>query len=160
MTTDIIITIVLSLLSILLILTEIFLLPGVTIAGIAGALFSAGSILYAYTHLGSIGGHITLIVSISVFGFLFIQLIRSKAINKIGLKAEIDSKVENDIDRVNEGDEGITLSRLSPIGKIKVNGVVVEGKSLGEFIDDGQTIIIYKKYPNQVLVKLKSETQN
>ncbi len=153
MTADIIITVVLALLSILLMLAEVFLLPGITFAGIAGGIFSIGSVFYAYTYLGNIGGTITLIMSIATFGFLFIWLVRSKAINKIGLTAEIDSKVDNDLDKVNEGDTGTTLSRLSPMGKIRVNGVVVEGKSLGGFIDEGKPVVIYKKYTNQVLVK-------
>jgi len=157
MTTNIIITCILSLLSILLILTEIFLLPGITIAGIAGALFGVGSVFFAYSYLGAAGGTITLIFTIVAFAILFVWLIKSKTINKIGLKTEIDSKVTTDIDKVNEGDIAFTLSRLSPIGKIQVNGVTVEGKSLGEFIDEGKEVIIYKKLSNQVLVKLKEE---
>lgn len=160
MTNNIIITAVLSLLSILLMLAEIFLLPGITIAGIAGALFGIGSIFYAYTYIGMVGGTITLIVTAVSFVVLFIWLVRSKAINKIGLNTEIGSKVVTDIDKVEEGDAAITLSRLSPIGKIQVNGVTVEGKSLGEFIDEGEEVIIYKKYANQVLVKRKNETNN
>lgn len=160
MTTDIIITCVLSLLSILLILAEIFLLPGITVAGIVGAIFGAGSVFFAYSHLGATGGTITLIFTVITFVILFVWLVKSKAINKIGLNTEIDSKVTNDIDKVEVGDVAISISRLNPIGKVQVNGVTVEGKSLGEFIDEGKEVVIYKKYSNQVLVKLKEEVNN
>ena len=155
MTTDIIVTIVLSSLSILLILAEIFLLPGLTITGIIGGLFSVGSIYYAFTYLGTAGGIITSVVSVVLFTIIFIWLIKSKAINKIGLETNSDSKVDSDIDTVNENDEGITLSRLNPIGKVKINGITIEGKSWSGFIDEGQEIVVVRKTSNQVVVKTK-----
>ncbi len=157
MSIDIIITIILSSLSILLILTEIFLLPGITFAGIAGAIFSAGSIYYAYSHLGTLGGNITVAASVITLGVLFIWLVRSRTIDKISLNTDIDSKVETDhLDQIKEGDEGIAISRLNPVGKVKINNVFAEAKALTGFIDDGATVIVVKKLSNQVLVKIKS----
>ena len=153
MTADIIITLVLSLLGIGLVLVEIFLLPGVTIAGIVGGLFGFGSVWYAYEHLGSTGGTITLSLSLAVFCGLFVWLVRSKAINKIGLETNIDAKVDTDVDKICVGEEGVTISRLNPIGKIKVGGISMEGKSISGFIDEGVEIVVVKIDHNQVLVK-------
>ncbi len=52
MTLDLIIVIAVIALGVLFMLIEIFLLPGISIAGIAGAIFLIGGIVYAYIFLG------------------------------------------------------------------------------------------------------------
>jgi membrane-bound ClpP family serine protease len=52
--------------------------------------------------------------------------------------------VANEIDpvKVKVGDIGITVSRLAPMGKIKVNDEVVEVKSTGTFVNPGEKVKI------------------
>ena len=154
---DIFITAILLILGIILILAEIFLLPGITIAIVGGAIFIGGGLFYAYTHLGVEGGNIALAVSAVTFIFTFFWLIKSKAINKIGLKTDIDSTVADKklMNEINEGDEGITVSRLNPVGKVKVKQITVEAKTLGDFVDENVEIVVLKVYPTQVVVKEK-----
>ena len=45
-------------------------------------------------------------------------------------------------EKVKIGDIGITVGRLAPMGKIKVNDEVVEVKSTGTFIDPGEKVRI------------------
>ncbi len=154
MALDLIIIIVFLALGIILILAEIFLIPGFTIAGIGGFLFYAGGIYYAYSRLGVMGGTITLTGSAIIFAIIFFQLIRSNALDKIALKENIDSKVEtSDVSKIKVGDIGVTLSRLNPIGKIRVNGITVEAKSSDDFIDEETSVEIIKVHVNQVIVK-------
>jgi len=155
---DIFITVSLLILGILLVLAEIFLLPGVTIAIVGGAIFVGGGLFYAYTHLGAEGGNIALFATVITFLFTFFWVIKSKAINKIGLHTDIDSTVADKklMDGIKVGDEGITVSRLNPIGKVKVNQLTVEAKSLGEFVDDSVEVVVLKVYPTQIVVKEKS----
>ncbi|MDR3266899.1 MAG: hypothetical protein LBT24_04935, partial [Tannerella sp.] len=82
MTVDIVIIVFLMVVAIVLILAEIFLLPGITLAGIGGALFAVGGVAYAYK-LNVQAGNITLISSIVVFGGLFFLMIRSNAFNRV-----------------------------------------------------------------------------
>jgi membrane-bound ClpP family serine protease len=153
---DIAIIIILCLIGIILILLEIFLIPGITFAAIAGGLFYVGSIWYAYSHLGPLGGTITLISSIIVFGITFVWLVKSKALETIALKTDIQSTVASgDSLKIKEGDEGIALSRLNPMGKVRVNGITMEAKSLGEFIDEETAIVVVKVYATQLTVKIK-----
>ena len=77
MTIDIIIIVFLMLAAIGLIIAEIFLLPGITIAGIAGALFAIGGVAYSYS-LNAMVGNITLGSSIVTFGGLFLWLLRDR----------------------------------------------------------------------------------
>ena len=78
--------------AIVLILLEIFMLPGITVAGVGGFLFAAGGLFYAYSVSTPIG-NVTLAVSSLVFAASFIWLLRSKSFNRVALKTDIDSKL-------------------------------------------------------------------
>jgi membrane-bound ClpP family serine protease len=156
MTLDIIIILFLMIVSILLILAEIFLLPGITLAGIGGVLFAIGGIAYSYT-LGIHIGNITLGSSVIVFGGLFFWMLRSNSFNRVALKTNIESSVESPRETsLNAGDKGVTLSRLAPIGKARFNNITVEAKSVnGEFIDENTPVIIVSVESYNVIVETK-----
>jgi membrane-bound ClpP family serine protease len=58
---------------------------------------------------------------------------------------------------VKEGDEGVCLGRLAPMGKVRVGDVVVEAQSPGGYIDANSEVIIVRVLKNKVIVKLKNE---
>lgn len=151
---EIFIVVLLMIAAVGLFILEIFFLPGTTISGIAGALFAAGGIAYAYIKLGTTAGNITIAASVVVFGIMFLWLMKSGALNKIALNEEIDSKIESiEKDKIKPGDKGISLSRLNPMGKVRINGETVEAKSTGDFIDEGKSIVVLKVYATNVLVE-------
>ena len=151
---EIVILITLMVAGILLFLLEIFLIPGISIAGIAGTLFLGGAVIYAYTVMGTFAGNLTL--GLSVIGLVagIWLFVRSRMLEKISLKTDIDSKVEplKDIE-INEGDEAVTVSRLAPVGKIRINDAVVEAKSLNDFIDEGEKVVVIKVQTTNVIVQ-------
>ncbi|MDL2265071.1 NfeD family protein [Parabacteroides sp. OttesenSCG-928-G07] len=152
---EITIIIFLIVLAIVLLLVEIFLLPGVTIAGIGGLLFAVGGLIYAYMVSVAVG-NITLVSSVVAFGVVFFWLLRSKSFNKVALHTEIDAKLTSSRDLgIEPGDEGITLSRLAPIGQAKIKGINVEAKSQDELIDEGRTVEVIRVEGYNVIVKLK-----
>lgn len=156
---DIIIIAFLIIVAILLLLLEIFLLPGITIAGVGGFIFAIGGVIYAYT-VGATVGHITLVSSIITFGAAFFWLLRSKSFNRVALKADVDSKLVSSRELgIEPGDEGVTLSRLAPIGKALIKGITVEAKSTGEFIDEETPVTVIRVDGYNVLVEQK-ESQN
>ncbi|MFA6702298.1 MAG: NfeD family protein [Dysgonamonadaceae bacterium] len=134
---------------------EIFLLPGISIAGIAGIIFLIGGIVYAYTFIGSTAGTITLILTAVLVAVTFVLLMRSKSLKKIALNTEITSTVDNsDVQNINVGDKGITISRLNPMGKVMVNNVIVEAKTAnGELIDEESEIIVVKVESINIIVR-------
>lgn len=154
MTLDITIVAVVILLGIFFLLIEFFLLPGVSVAGIAGALFVVGGIVYAYFYLGAVAGNVALLSSGIVLGGSFIWLLRSKSLRKIALNAEISESVDNsDLKKIQPGDTGVTLSRLNPIGKVLVNDVAVEGKTAnGELLDNDVPVKVIRVDSYQVIV--------
>ena len=153
---DIIIIAFLMAAAIFLIIAEIFLLPGITIAGIGGALMAIGGVAYAYS-LSAFTGNVTLVSSIVVFSGVFLWLMRSNSFSKVSLKADIKSTVDSPRNmNIKVGDEGIALSRLAPIGKARFNNTTVEAKSVNEFIDENTTVVIIRIDGYNVVVESKN----
>ena len=51
------------------------------------------------------------------------------------------------------GDIGKTISRLAPMGKVKVNGFIIEAKTNDDFVDEGTEIKIIEILKTNVLVE-------
>jgi len=150
---DILIVIVLCIIGILLILAEIFLIPGLTLTAVAGVAFSIGGVYYAFRYMGTTAGIITLVSVAIIIGIAFIYLIKSKALDRIALKTDISSTVgAKELPDISEGDKGIAISRLNPIGKVRVNNITMEAKTLSEFIDENTTVTVIKVLPTQLIV--------
>jgi len=150
---DILIVVVLCAIGIILVLVEIFLTPGLTITGIGGALFSIGGIFYAFRTLGATGGLITLISVAILIGIAFVYLIKSKALDRIALKTDINSTVAGkELPKISEGDKGISVSRLNPMGKVRVNNITMEAKTQGGFIDENTPVTVIKVSHAQLIV--------
>ena len=146
MTFDLIIVTLVILLGIIFLLAEIFLLPGITISGIAGFIFLIGGIAYAYMYMGTMAGNMTLIISAFLIMGSFLYFIKSKSLRRISLTTNIDSKVDmSDLQKIKVGDVGITQSRLNPMGKVFINDLTVEAKSIdGQMIDEDTELILKK----------------
>jgi len=153
MTLNIIIIVIFMAVAIILFLLEIFLLPGITIAGIGGVLFAIGGIVYAYS-VGTVAGHITLVGSVILFIGFFAWLLRAKSFQRVSLKTNVDSTLTSTRDMgLQVGDQGITLSRLAPIGKARFGETTVEAKTQGEFIDEQTPVEIIRLEGYNVVVE-------
>jgi len=155
MVVEILIIVFLVILGIALLMAEIFFLPGITVAGIAGVICLLGACVYAFLYVGDTAGFITIGATIIGGGGSFLYLIKSNAMDKIALKTDIDSKVDqSDIKKIKAGDKGIAISRLNPIGKAEFADTIVEAKSVtGEFIDEGEAVEVVSVESYNVLVK-------
>ena len=148
--------IILIILGLICLILEILVVPG-AIVGIIGCLMMAGGIVLAYVELGTLAGNITLISTLMVTIAAVVIILRSKTWRKLMLKTEIDGKMnEINEEKIQIGMEGITVSRLAPMGKGKFEGETVEVSSILGFVDENQTIIITKIEGNKIYVKLKS----
>lgn len=140
---NVLIIIFLIVLGIVLLLIEFTILPGITIAGVGGFMLFAYSIYLAFTSYGALAGFLTLGFILVMSPLLIIWLFKGKRGKKMVLNTVLDG-VANEInkEKVKIGDIGITVGRLAPMGKIKVNDEVVEVKSTGTFIDPGEKVKI------------------
>ena len=159
MTFNVIIVSAIILLGILFLLLEIFLLPGIGIAGIAGVIFVVGGVVYAYMYIGATAGNLFFLASAVLLGAGFFLLLRSRSLQKISLNTEIDSTVDNsDLKKINVGDTGVALSRLNPMGKVKINDLLIEGKSLdGELINEDSEVEVVRIGSSNIIVKEKNK---
>ncbi len=138
----------------ILLLLEFFVLPGITVAGVAGTLFVAGGVFVSYRLYGNQGGHLVLLGTLMISGLLLYLSFRTKTWDRLVLNSTIDSKMVNvQEDIIQIGDKGVTVSRLNPMGKARIGHVVCEVTCPGQFIDEGQHIEVIKVSKNQIIVK-------
>jgi membrane-bound ClpP family serine protease len=141
-----------------LMLVEIFLLPGLSIAGIGGVLFLFGGIYYAYAFVSPEAGHFTLLASVVLMAVAVWIFLKSRALEKMSLKTNIEGK--NDPMQgvvIQPGDQGVAVSRLAPMGKVRINGHVVEARAIDDFIDQDTPVKVIKVLSTNILVERISE---
>lgn len=133
---------------------EFAVIPGVTIAGIGGFLMLGASVYIAFARFGNLAGFVTLMFVLIATPLLIYYFFRSKAGKKMLLETKIDGKVEAfDDKKIKEGDTGLTVGRLAPSGKVRVNGEIAEAQSTGSFIDQNIEIRVIKILPNKLIVE-------
>lgn len=151
---DILIIASLIIAGLILFIIEVFLLPGVSIAGIASAACLLYANYYAFDTLGTIPGCITLAVSAIGVIAITIWFMRSKTVDKLSLKKSIDYRPEplKGLD-LKKGDEGMALTRLALIGNAEFDGQIIEVRSTGDFIEEKSRIRVNRIRDGIVLVE-------
>lgn len=141
-------------LAIFFLIVEIFLIPGISIAGLGSLLCFIAGIAMAYIKLGTVAGTWTLGTTLVVTSAVTYWFYRSKTLDRMALNTQIDSKTEpfQGLD-VQVGDTGITVSRLAPIGRILINGKTIEGRSENEMIEPDAQIVVVEVGSYNVLVR-------
>lgn len=140
--------------AIMLLLAEVFLIPGFGIIGIGGFACYIIAIVRAFRDFGTTAGLITLGISVISMGLVFLWLIRSKTLEKLSLKKKIESSTQNPAKiSVQIGDTGITTTRLTLIGNAEINGEIIEVKSSDGFIEAKTPIIVTRLQNKLIIVK-------
>ncbi len=141
-------------LGVLLLLLEFAVIPGVTIAGIGGVVMLGASVYLAFSEYGIIAGIVTLAFVLIAVPILFIRFFKSRRGKKMVLESEITGRVDEiDVNTIHPGDEGITVGRLAPTGKVRVNNQIIEGKSISGFIDQQVKIRVVEILKTQIIVE-------
>ncbi|MGQ8338570.1 NfeD family protein [Sunxiuqinia sp. A32] len=141
-------------LGILLLLLEFAVIPGITIAGIGGVVLFGISIYLAFDTYGTIPGILTLAFIIIVSPLLIYRFFKGRTGKKMVLESEITGKViEVDGTLIHEGDEGVTVGRLAPMGKVRVNGEIIEAKSISGFVDPNVKIKVIEVIKTHVIIE-------
>lgn len=149
---DILIIIALLVAGIILLLLEVFLFPGISIAGIGATACLIYANIHAFSELGLVPGFVTLAISIISSILVFVWFMRSKSLDRLALKKDIDSSVKQpEMNDIHLGDKGIALTRLAQIGNAQFGENIVEVKSAGEFID-AKTPIVVERITDGVII--------
>jgi membrane-bound ClpP family serine protease len=139
---------------IMLLLLEFFVVPGITIAGIVGFLLLGGGVFLAYDSYDALVGHFILAAVLIVVIITLVYAFRAKTWKKMSLNTKINSKVlDLQGKNIKPGDKGTSITRLAPMGKVLVNDITIEAKSIGPFIDENTEIEIIKVLNTNVVVK-------
>ena len=148
------IIIFLIILGIVLLLIEVTILPGITVAGVGSFLVLVYSVYLAFTTYGSLVGFLTLAFVLIVSPLLVYYFFKGKAGKSMVLNTVLTG-VANEInpEKVKVGDIGVTIGRLAPMGKIKVNDEVVEVRSTGTFVNPGEKVRIIHIEKSMVTVE-------
>ncbi|MBN2481470.1 MAG: hypothetical protein JXB19_07005 [Bacteroidales bacterium] len=144
------------LLGIILLLLEFLIFPGFTVFGIGGFLAILFGIGAAYYFHGAQTGNYALLITVTLSVITMYFVFKQKTWKKVGLESSITSRnVTFDHEQIHEGDIGKTITRLNPIGKVMVNDVILEGKSISGFIDENTDVVVIKVLTTQIIVKPK-----
>lgn len=141
-------------LGVVLVIVEFMLIPGLSIAGIGAFISFAFSVYLSFKYWGNLAGIVTLIAILVFVPVLLYFLFKGNAMKPMMLNSDIDGKVNTiDEQKIQVGNEGITTGRLAPLGKAKINGITVEARSLGQFIDQQTPVKVIKITGNTVVVE-------
>ncbi len=146
----------LSLLSLglLTLVVEIIFVPGTTVVGLAGFLFMAVGLGLAFYYFGEttgwgvLGG--TAVVSAVVIYYSF----KSNLWKRFSLRNTSDSKVNEGLTAgLAEGQTGVTVSALRPVGKAELGNRLFEVKTAGDYLEAGARVKVVKILSNQIIVE-------
>ncbi|MGM0567365.1 MAG: NfeD family protein [Bacteroidota bacterium] len=148
--------IALVVIGLLFLLLEILVIPGTTVAGIIGSALIVIAIWQSYARFGSETGIIFLgsVIVLSVLTLYF--SLKGRTWKRLMLNSEVEGKVDHfEKYRPQVGDEGVTISRLSPMGKARFNDDYFEVKSYSGYVDPNTEVVIKKIEHNSIIVKPK-----
>ena len=139
---------------IVLIIAEIVFIPGTTVVGLLGAAFVMGGVIFAYKQYGNETGLYVLLGTGIATGVAVVVSFRAGTWSKVSNKSVIKSKVNEGLTaHLNEGEEGITVSALRPIGTADFHGKIFEVKTSGEYVSNAIRVKIIKIRSNDIVVE-------
>lgn len=151
---DIIIIVALIIVALVLMVVEMLLIPGFGLAGLGAMASFVYANYYAFTEMGYLAGFITLFASLLLAVLIIVFVLRSRAIDKMGLEQNIDSTVASEASKqVKVGDTGVAITRLALIGNAIINDNIVEVKSCDGFLDENTPIVVERIVENIIMVK-------
>ena len=147
--------VILIVFGLLFLVAELVLLPGVSIGAVLALVCYGSSIYLAFRDFGPVAGSVVIFVILVLSLIATVVSLRAKTWQRFSLKQKINSSSMPTLpeQELRVGDRGTTLSRLSPMGKIEVNGQVYEAKSLGAYVDPRKEIEVVGFENFSVIVK-------
>jgi membrane-bound ClpP family serine protease len=137
-----------------LIVVEIIFVPGTTLVGVLGFVFMLVGVGLSFNYFGAEAGWITVGCTAVAGGILLYYSFSANVWGRFSLKSSNSGRVnEGELDQLQVGAEGKTISALRPVGKAELNNKTFEVKTLGEYLDAGRPVRIIKIVANQIIVE-------
>lgn len=141
----------------ILVVLELLVFPGTTVAGIIGIVCIGFGIYLGYRFFGTATGHFVVLGTTVGGAVLTWYCLRAQTWKRLTLDTQIDSRVEGVDPAVKPGDVGVSIGRLAPMGKVKVGECMVEAMSESGYVEANREVKVVKVYADKVIVKLKTE---
>lgn len=140
--------------ALLLLLVELFVIPGSSLAAILSAICLTWAVAYAFINISALAGIITLIIALILGSCVLITFMRSKTLDKVALTEEVSSTVDRSVAaQVQVGDKGYAITRLALIGNAEINGHVVEVRSADGFLNEKTPVVVTCVTDNEIIVQ-------
>ena len=137
-----------------LMVAEIIFVPGTTVIGILGVIFSVYCIYLGYDYYGPAIGTLVLIGAIMLNIFALVIAFKSKSWERFSLKNTMKGKFNDDTKfDIKEGDKGMTISSLKPIGKAIFGANEIEVRSEGVFITENIEVEVKRIDSSKIIVQ-------
>lgn len=146
---------VLLVVGLILVIIELIFIPGTTIVGIFGFIFSLVGIYLGFSYFGSSVGWLILGGSALITVITVIYSFKSGVWERFALKNAINSRVnEGQGSNLVVGDEGVATSTLKPIGKAEFGNTEYEVSTIGNYVENGHRVKIIKIEVNKIFVEI------
>jgi membrane-bound ClpP family serine protease len=133
----------LVLLGLFFLVAELVFLPGAALGVILSLASYAAATYFAFVRIGMVGGFITLGIIIVLSLIATIISLRAKTWQRFALKNKVEGQsMQTPAEEVKIGDCGVTISRLSPMGKVLIGGKEYEAKSAEAYIDQRSEVTV------------------
>ena len=156
MTTTIIVVVLV--IGLLLLFTEIAVVPGFGVAGILGVLALGGGAVAAWTELGPLWGGVTGGVSVLAAAAMLVWLPKSRAGRKMVLEHSQAEAMSQQDQSALVGRRGTTVTPLRPIGRARFGTLEVDVMTEGEYIDSDQEVEVMTVEGPRVVVRIPDAT--
>ena len=131
-------------------------MPGVSVVGIVGAGAMIVGVVFAFTTYGPIFGALALMGALAGSAVAITIALKSNTWKRAMLDAKISGKVNViDVKKIQTGDQGVTVTRLNPMGKALINEEFYEVASTDNLINENTKIKVVKIDGNKIYVKPK-----
>lgn len=130
--------IILIIVGILMLIAELVLLPGLSVAGFCALAAYGGAIYTAFNRFGATTGIIVTVIVVVLSIVAVIVSLKANTWKKFELKHSIDSTSQElpEEKNIKIGDRGTAITRLAPIGKVVIDGETYEAKAIDAYIDE------------------------
>lgn len=133
----------LVLLGLFFLVAELVFLPGAALGVILSLASYAAATYFAFVRIGMVGGFITLGIILLLSLIATIISLRAKTWQRFALKNKLEGQsMQTPAEEVRIGDCGVTISRLSPMGKVLIGGKEYEAKSAEAYIDQRTEVTV------------------
>ncbi|GAB4246903.1 MAG: hypothetical protein Tsb0034_25970 [Ekhidna sp.] len=138
----------------LLIVAEIIFVPGTTVVGILGFIFSVYGIYLGYDYFGATTGTLILIGTLLLNLVAFVMAFKSKSWERFSLKGTMTGRFNDDFKYdIKVGDKGMTISSLKPVGKAAFGNNEIEVHSNGGYVNENIEIEVVRMESSKIFVQ-------